>query len=162
MDKLSELMCFLWLLFVEFWSFHMVMFWYFFSSKNFPKWYKKISTCCSLFCVTHPMVEFLLVILSLENLLPRSLANGCVFCHWALLAYFDILFQQQSLWHITIAIAIAITIAIDVDVAVMQDCHSHIARLLPDCCQIAARLPDCQIARLPGHQIICSKLDDGL
>jgi hypothetical protein len=38
-DKLSELTCFLWLLFVEFWSFHMDMFWSFFS-KIFPKWYK--------------------------------------------------------------------------------------------------------------------------
>ncbi len=91
------------------------------------------------------MVEFLLVILSLENLLPCSLANGCVLCPWVLLACLDILFQRQSLWHIAIAIAIAITIAIDVDVAVMQDCHSQIARLLR---QIAARLlPDSQIAR---------------
>ncbi len=93
------------------------------------------------------MVEFLLVILSLENLLPRSLANGCVLCYLVLLACFDILFQRQSLWHIAIAIAIAITIAIDIDVAVMQDCHSQIARLLPICSQIAARLPDCQIIR---------------
>ncbi len=97
------------------------------------------------------MVDFLLVILSFENLLPRSLANGCVLCCWLFLACLDKLFQQQSLWHIAIAIAIAITIAIDVDVAVMQDCHSQIARLLPDWCQIAARLPDCQIARLPDH-----------
>jgi hypothetical protein len=80
------------------------------------------------------MLEFLLVTLSLENLLPRSLANGCVLCHWILLAWLDILFQRQSLWHIASAIAIAITIAIDVDVAVMQDCHSQIARLLPDTC----------------------------
>jgi hypothetical protein len=108
------------------------------------------------------MVEFLLVILSLENLLPRSLENGCVLCCWGLLTCLDILFQQQSLWHIDIAIAIAITIAIDVDVAIMQDCHSQIARLLPDCCQIAARLPGCQIARLPDCQIKYSKLDDGL
>jgi hypothetical protein len=102
------------------------------------------------------MVNFLLVILSLENLLPRSLANGGVLCCWVLLACFDILFQQQTLWHIAIAIAIAIaiTIAIDVAVAVMQDYPSQIARLLPDCCQIAARLlPDCQIARLPDYQI---------
>jgi hypothetical protein len=99
------------------------------------------------------MVEFLLVILSLENLLPHSLANGCVLCCWVLLACLDILFQQQSLWHIAIAITIAITIAIDVDVTVMQDCHSQNARLLPDCCWIAARLPDCQIARLPDCQI---------
>jgi hypothetical protein len=100
------------------------------------------------------MVEFLLVFLSLENLLPRSLANGCVLCRWVLLACLDILFQRQSLWHIAIAIAIAITIAIDVHVTVMQDCHSQIARLLPDCCQIAARLLlDCQIARLPDCQI---------
>jgi hypothetical protein len=108
------------------------------------------------------MVEFLLVILSLENLLPRSLANGCVPCHWVFLACFDVLYQRQSLWHIAIAIAIAITIAIEIDGAVTQDCHSQIARLLPDCCLIAARLPDCKIARLPDHQIICSKLDNGL
>ncbi len=125
-------------------------------TKIFPNGIKIISTCCSPFCVTHPMVEFLLVILSLENLLPRSLANGCVLCRWVLLAFLDILFQWQSLWHIAIAIlaiaiAIAITIAIYVDVVVMQDCHSQIARLLPDCCQIAARLPDCQIARSPDH-----------
>jgi hypothetical protein len=87
------------------------------------------------------MVEFLLAVLSLENLLPRSLTNGCFLCLWVLLACFNILFQRQSLWNIAIAIAIVITIAIDVDVAVMQDCHSQIARLLPDCCQIA-RLPD--------------------
>ncbi len=129
--------------------------------KNFPNGIKIISTCCSPFCVTHPMVEFLLVILSLKNLLPRSLANGCVLCCWVLLACLDILFQRQSLWHIAIAVAIAITIAIDVDVAVMQDCHFQIARWLPDYCQIA-RLPDCQIVRLPNHQFICSKLDDGL
>ncbi len=102
------------------------------------------------------MVEFLLVILSLKNLLPRSLANGCVLCCWALLACLDILFQWQSLWHIAVAIAIAITITIDVDVAVMQDCHSQIARLLPDC-QIA-RLPDCQIARsyVQSLTMVCS------
>ncbi len=122
--------------------------------KIFPNGIKIISTCCSPFCVIHPMVEFLLVFLSLENLLPRSLANGCVLCRWVLLACLDILFQRQSLWHIAIAIAIAITIAIDVHVTVMQDCHSQIARLLPDCCQIAARLLlDCQIARLPDCQI---------
>ncbi len=137
-----------------------------------PNGIKIISMCCSPFCVTHPMVKFLLVILSLENLLPRILANGCVLCSWVLLACFGILFQWQSLWHIAIAIAIAITIAIDVDVAVMQGWHSQIARFLPGCCQIAARLlpdccriarlPDCQNARLPDSQIICSKLDDGL
>ncbi len=120
--------------------------------KIFPNVITLISTCCSPFCVTHPLMEFLLVVLSLENLLPHSLANGCVLCCWVLLACLDILFQRQSLWHIAIAITIAIAIAIDVDVAVMQDCHSQIARLLPDCCQIA-RLPDCQIARLPDCQI---------
>ncbi len=109
--------------------------------KIFPNGIKIISTCCSPFCVTHPMVKFMLVILSLENLLPHSLANGCVLCRWVLLACLDILFQQQSPWHIAIAIAIAITIAIDDDVAVMQDCHSQIARLLPDCFHIAI-LPD--------------------
>ncbi len=137
---------------------HVLLFFSF--PKIFPNGIKIVSTCCSPFCVTHPMVEFLLVILSLENLLPRSLANGCVLCRWVvLLACLDIKFQRQSLWHIAIAIAIAI--AIDVDVAVMKDCHSQIARLLPDCCQIA-RLPDCHIARLPDCQIICSKLDNGL
>ncbi len=154
MDKLSEeFMCFLWLFFVEFWSFHKVMFFVIFSfPKNFPNGIKIISTCCSPFCVTHLMVKFLLIILSLKNLLPRSLANGCVLCRWVLLACLDIWFRQQSLWHIAIAIAIAIaiTIAIDVDDAVMQDCHSQIAKLLPDCFQIAG-LTDCQIARLPDH-----------
>jgi hypothetical protein len=101
------------------------------------------------------MVEFLLVILSLGNLLPHSLANGCVLCRWVLLACSDILFQQQSLWHIAIAIAIAISIAIDVDLLL---CKIAILRL-PDCCQIAARLlPDCQIARsyVQSLTMICS------
>jgi hypothetical protein len=47
--------------------------------KIFPKGIKIISTCCSPFCVTRPMVEFLLAILSLENLLPRSLAKVVFF-----------------------------------------------------------------------------------
>jgi hypothetical protein len=107
------------------------------------------------------MVKFLLVILSLENLLPRSMENGCVLCRWVLLACVDILFQQQSIWHIAIAIDIAITIASSMLMLLL--CKIAIPRL-PDCCQIAARLlPDCcQIHRLPDHQILCPKLDDGL
>ena len=140
MDKLSELTCFLWLLFIEFLSFHMVMCWFFSSFlKIFPNGIKIISTCCSPFCVIHPVVELLLLILRLENLLPHSLANGCVLCCWVLLAWQDILFQRQSLWYIVIAIAIAITIAIDLRLLL---CKIAIPRL-PDCCQIAARLPDC-------------------
>jgi hypothetical protein len=100
MIKLSELTCFLWLSFVDFWFFCMVIVLEFFPfPKIFPNGITKISTCCSPFCVTCPMVEFLLVILCLENLLPRSLANGCVLCYWVLLACLDILFQRQSLSH---------------------------------------------------------------
>ncbi len=98
MIKLSELTCFLWLSCVDFWSFNKVIVLEIFPfSKIFPNGITIISMCYSLFCVTHPMVEFLLVILCLENLLPRSLANGCVLCHWVHLACLDILFQRQSL-----------------------------------------------------------------
>ncbi len=70
-------------------------------SKKIPYGYKnEINNIHSLlFCATCPIAGFLLVMLSLENLLPHGLANVCVLCHLVLLACLDTLFQQQSLWY---------------------------------------------------------------
>jgi hypothetical protein len=63
MIKLSELTCFLWLIFVEFWSFCMVIVLELFFYKIFPKWYNNnqhvlLTVLCNLFHGGIPVGNF--------------------------------------------------------------------------------------------------------
>jgi hypothetical protein len=137
--------------------------------KIFPNGIKKISTCCSLFCVTHPMVEFLLVILRIEiyyHVVWQMVVFFVIGSFWLALIYY---FNDSPYGTLPLLLPLPLTSPLPlmlmlllskIAIPRLPDCCQIVARLLPDC--RIARLPDCQIARLPDHQIICSKLDNGL
>jgi hypothetical protein len=106
------------------------------------------------------MVEFLLVILSLEiyyNVVWQMVLFFVVGSFWIALIYY---FNDSHYGTLPLQLPLPLPLPLmfmlllcKIAIPRLPDCCQIAAWLLPECCQIA-RLPDCQIARLPDCQIV--------